>query len=102
MKYTIKSPNQKYNGVSASVAFVEGVGETDSDYLVAWFKAKGYKVEADTEVVDKGEKPVEKTLSKMTTAELEAKAEELSIDLADCKNNAERAAKIADALELEE
>ena len=39
---------------------------------------------------------------KMTTAELEAKAAELEADLAGCKNNAERAAKIADALELEE
>lgn len=102
MKYTIKSPNQKYNGVSASVAFVEGVGETDSDYIAAWFKSKGYKVEADTEVVEEVEKPVEKPLSKMTTAELEAKAAELEADLAGCKNNAERAAKIADALELEE
>ncbi len=41
----IYSPNKNYNGVSASVTFVNGQGETDNPHLIKWFKAHGYKVE---------------------------------------------------------
>lgn len=41
----IYSPNKKYCGVSASVTFVNGVGETDNPHLIKWFEAHGYKVE---------------------------------------------------------
>lgn len=40
----IIAPNKKYTGISASVNFVNGVGETDDPRLIAWFKSKGYEV----------------------------------------------------------
>jgi len=41
----VYAPNKDYNGVSAGVVFVNGVGETSDPYLLNWFKEKGYKVE---------------------------------------------------------
>ena len=41
----IFAPNKKYNGISAGVKFVNGVGETNDPRLIKWFKSKGYKVE---------------------------------------------------------
>lgn len=66
----IKSPNEDYTGVSASVPFCNGVGETEDPYLIQWFKDHGYKVEetpekASKEAVEKEEKPAkEKNTSK--------------------------------------
>lgn len=41
----IIAPNHDYNGVSASVSFRDGVGETKDKYLITWFKEHGYSVE---------------------------------------------------------
>lgn len=41
----IYSPNKDYTGVSASVPFCGGVGETDDPHLIDWFKSHGYIVE---------------------------------------------------------
>lgn len=41
----ILSPNKKYNGVSASVRFCNGVGETNDKHLIKWFQEHGYEVE---------------------------------------------------------
>jgi hypothetical protein len=41
----ILSPNKQYSGISASVKFVDGVGETDNPNLIDWFKSHGYEVE---------------------------------------------------------
>lgn len=58
----IKSPNKDYTGVSASVPFCNGVGETEDPYLIQWFKDHGYEVE---ETPKKAEKPAkEKNTSK--------------------------------------
>ena len=58
----IKSPNKDYTGVSASVPFCNGVGETEDPYLIQWFKDHGYEVE---ETSEKAEKPAkEKNTSK--------------------------------------
>lgn len=46
----IYSPNKDYTGVSASVPFCKGVGETDDPRLIQWFKDHGYKVEEPDEV----------------------------------------------------
>lgn len=46
----IMSPNKEYNGVSALVTFVDGVGETDDPNLIEWFKKHGYEVEESEEV----------------------------------------------------
>ena len=51
----IKSPNQEYTGTSAGVTFVNGVGNTDNENLIEWFRDRGYEVEEDTE--EKAKKP---------------------------------------------
>lgn len=43
----IKCPNEAFTGVSASVEFVNGVGETENEHLIEWFKDRGYIVEDD-------------------------------------------------------
>ena len=45
----IYTPNPIYNGTSASVAFQQGVGETDDPNLIAWFQSRGYRVELPQE-----------------------------------------------------
>lgn len=41
----VYAPNKGYTGVSASVAFCNGVGETDDPHLLEWFRDRGYEVE---------------------------------------------------------
>lgn len=41
----VHAPNKDYTGVSAGVAFCNGVGETDVPHLLEWFKSHGYEVE---------------------------------------------------------
>jgi len=53
----IYSPNRSYTGISASVAFANGVGETKDKNLIAWFRAKGYSIG----------KPLQATLSVSAT-----------------------------------
>ena len=43
--WRILSPNTEYNGITAGVTFVGGVGETDSDPS-DYFQRHGYQVEA--------------------------------------------------------
>lgn len=45
----IYSPIKEYTGISASVPFCGGVGETDDPHLIAWFQNHGYKVEGKAE-----------------------------------------------------
>lgn len=44
MKFKIETPVRTYNGLSAGVPFTQGVGYTDSEERMRWFKSKGYKV----------------------------------------------------------
>ncbi len=37
--------NDAYTGISAGVAFANGVGETNDPALLDWFRVHGYKVE---------------------------------------------------------
>ena len=39
--------NKNFNGISASVNFVNGVGETKVSHLIFWFKENGYTVEEE-------------------------------------------------------
>ncbi len=39
------APNKQYTGTSASVPFLNGVGETTDLRLIHWFKSHGYEVE---------------------------------------------------------
>lgn len=45
MMAKIYAPNRQYNGLSATIMFVNGVGETDNPQLLEWFESKGYTVE---------------------------------------------------------
>ena len=42
----VYAPNKNYTGVSASVTFCNGAGETDDPRLLNWFRDHGYEVEA--------------------------------------------------------
>ena len=44
------APNKNYTGVSASVAFANGVGQTDDPHLIRWFREHGYTVEEKPEL----------------------------------------------------
>lgn len=70
----ILAPNEQYNGVSASVIFVNGHGETNKPELIEWFKKHGYTVEEE-------EFNSSKTLEEMTVEELTAYANENNIDI---------------------
>lgn len=60
----IYAPNKQYTGISASVMFVNGVGETSDPHLIKWFRERGYKVVEDAQEeeqpVNQPEQEVEK------------------------------------------
>ena len=87
----IYCPNKDYTGVSASVSFVDGKGETDNKHLIKWFKEHGYKVEDGKPKTDEGG---EGGIDKMTVKELKAYAKENGIDLGDANTKAEIIAAI--------
>ena len=70
----ILCPNKQYTGVSASVPFMNGVGETDNPHVIDWFKKHGYTVEGEQK--DDGSE-----FDKMTVDELKAYAEANGIDI---------------------
>lgn len=41
----IIAPNSEYTGVSATVPFVRGVGQTCDPTLIEWFRRHGYTVQ---------------------------------------------------------
>ena len=74
----VYTPLQGYNGISASVEFVNGVGETDNENLLEWFEEKGYTVERD-------EKPKRVKKAKEATEETsEGATEEVAEEVAEC------------------
>ena len=86
----ILSSNKQYTGVSASVAFANGVGETDDPHLIGWFRARGYKVEEGGDQGGGG-------FSEMSAAELRAYAADQGIDIGGATSAAGIAKKILDA-----
>lgn len=62
----VHSPNKSYTGVTASVPFCNGQGETDDPYLLEWFEKHGYEVEKppapEPEKLQEPEEPVEETM----------------------------------------
>ena len=74
-KVKILSPNKSYTGVSASVAFINGVGETEDENIIDWFKEHGY------EVIEEDVTKVDKTIDEMSVEELVAYASEKEIDI---------------------
>lgn len=69
----IYSPNKEYTGVSASVPFCNGIGETDDPYLIGWFRSHGYRVEEE-----EPEKESEKESVVPETAEDEEESQKVS------------------------
>ena len=71
----IIAPNKQDTGISASVYFCNGIGETDSKDLINWFKEHGYSVvEEDIEKKDK-------SIEEMSVEELISYADEHNIDI---------------------
>lgn len=73
----IYAPNKQYSGISASVAFAKGVGETDNPHLIKWFKDHGYTVEEVSKEPDGESLKVEE----MDVDQLKAYAAEHGIEL---------------------
>lgn len=73
----IIAPNKDYNGESASVTFVKGVGETSDAYLIEWFKEHGYTViEDEAAEVQPEVSPVAPEEAPATDVEAEEQSEE--------------------------
>lgn len=73
----VYAPLKDYNGISASVTFVNGVGETDNENLLEWFEERGYTVERD-------EKPKRAKKTKEVTEETsEGATEEVAEEVAE-------------------
>jgi len=89
----IKAPNDQYTGVSASVFFVNGEGETDDPKLIEWFKEKGY-------TVIENEKPEDdkQNFSELTNAELKALLDEKGIEY-NARSNKETLLKLLNDVE---
>lgn len=75
-------PNKQYNGLSASVPFTNGIGETYKPHLIEWFREHGYTIEGEPQGGEGG-------IGDMTIKELKAYAAEKSIDLGEAKTKAE-------------
>lgn len=55
MEYKVTAPVRTYNGLSAGVPFTQGVGYTDNEEVMKWFKSKGYKIETESVEVEEPE-----------------------------------------------
>lgn len=90
----IIAPNKSYTGMSASVAFCNGVGETEDKHLIEWFKEHNYQIIEDAKKSDQQEK----SLDEMTVEELVAYAEEKGIDIGKATSQSGIIEKIKDAI----
>lgn len=68
--------NKDYNGESASVTFVKGVGETSDAYLIEWFRTHGYTVIDDAAEVQPEVLPVAPEEAPAADVETEEQSEE--------------------------
>lgn len=90
----IIAPNKDYNGESASVTFVKGVGETSDAYLLEWFKEHGYTV-IDDEAAEV--QPVTPEEDPATDVEAEEQSEETQETQEKPKRSRSSRVKAADA-----
>lgn len=63
----VYAPNKNYTGVSASVTFCNGAGETDDPRLLDWFRDHGYEVgtpEPEAQEPEAAERPEKRTAKK--------------------------------------
>ena len=89
----VYAPLQGYNGISASVTFVNGVGETDNENLLEWFEEKGYTVEREKpkrakkskEVTDETSEGATEEVAEGATEEVAEEAtEEVAEEVSEC------------------
>lgn len=66
----VYAPLKDYNGISASVTFVNGTGETDNENLLEWFEERGYTVEREKLKRPKKAKEVTEEISEGATEEV--------------------------------
>lgn len=68
----IYAPVKNANGVWASVRFVNGVGETDNQTLIAWFIKHGYEVVDESKILPVAEVdiPTNAVIDQMDTIDL--------------------------------
>lgn len=93
----IIAPNKDYNGESASVTFVKGVGETSDAYLIEWFKEHGYTViEDEAAEVQPEVPPVALEEAPATDVETEEQSEETQETQEKPKRTRSSRAKAAD------
>lgn len=96
----VYAPNKKYAGVSATVAFVNGVGETDNADLLAWFERNGYTVEqeaAENKPSDLPSNDSNRELKDRHIEDLIAYAADKNIDLGQATTHAGILKKIQEA-----
>ena len=76
----VYAPLKGYNGISASVTFVNGVGETDNENLLEWFEEKGYTVEREekSKRAKKAKEVTEETSEETSEGATEEVAEEVA------------------------
>lgn len=70
----ILAPNKSYTGISAGVAFSNGVGETEDKRLIEWFYSHGYEIE------EKNNDEKQASLEEMKKEDLVKLATELEVD----------------------
>lgn len=109
----IMCPNKEYTGVSASVSFCNGKGETEDPRLIKWFEDRGYTVVnnekvAEEAVIDEEAKEevtaeetatekemyTKKALEGMAALDIDELAAKEGIDISNCKNKNEKIEKI--------
>lgn len=71
----ILAPNKSYTGISAGVAFSNGVGETEDKRLIEWFYSHGYEIQEEAK---KDDSPT--LLENMKKEDLVKLATELEVD----------------------
>lgn len=79
----VYAPNKDYTGVTASVPFTNGVGETTDPHLLAWFAEHGYDVEEEQEEHGYGveeEQEEQEEEKELSYDELKALAKERGIE----------------------
>lgn len=102
-------PNKEYTGISASVSFCNGKGETEDPRLIKWFEDRGYTVVnnekvAEEAVIDEKEKEeviatekemyTKKALEGMAALDIDELAAKEGVDISNCKNKNDKIEKI--------
>lgn len=69
----VYAPNKAYNGITATVRFLQGEGETDNPKLLKWFEKKGYRVVKEQSYILTDEKKVDESVQVLDENAVEQK-----------------------------